>query len=88
MENNVIKIGGIYKHFKGNYYIVLDLGVDTETLKKVVIYKQVDNNREDNSNINNTVWVRPLDMFLSKVDKEKYLDVEQEYRFEYIERNI
>ena len=31
------------------------------------------------------IWVRPYDMFISKVDKVKYPDVEQEYRFELLD---
>lgn len=69
-----IKVNGIYRHFKGNYYIVIDIGKDTETEGDVVIYRALYGD--------NQLWVRPLDMFLSKVDKKKYPDVMQEYRFE------
>lgn len=68
----------IVKHFKGDKYRIIGIGVDTESNKEVVIYK-----REDNTG---NIWVRPLDMFNSKVDKEKYPNCEQEYRFELIER--
>lgn len=68
----------IVRHFKGDLYKIIDIGIDTETEKEVVIYK-----REDNTG---NVWVRPLDMFNSKVDKEKYPNCEQEYRFELVER--
>ena len=69
-----IKINGIYKHFKGNYYIVVDIAYDSETKNKMVVYRQL---YEDTK-----LWIRPLDMFLSEVDHEKYPDVEQKYRFE------
>ena len=72
MEN--IKIHGIYKHFKGDYYLVVDIACHSETKEKYVVYRQLygDGN----------LWVRPLDMFLSKVDHEKYPNVKQKYRFE------
>ncbi len=69
-----VKIKGIYRHFKGDYYIVEDIGTYSETLEKVVIYRELYGD--------NKLWVRPLDIFVSKVDKEKYPEVEQEYRFE------
>ena len=69
-----IKINGIYKHFKGNNYIVVDIAYDSETKNKMVVYRQL---YEDTK-----LWIRPLDMFLSEVDHEKYPNVEQKYRFE------
>lgn len=69
-----VKIKGIYKHFKGNYYIVEDIGMHTETEDMCVIYRALYGD--------NKLYIRPIDMFLSKVDKEKYPDIEQEYRFE------
>ena len=71
-----VKEGQIYRHFKGHKYKVLCIGKDSETLNKVVIYKNIDNNE---------IWVRPLDMFSSLVDKNKYPDVKQKYRFEIVE---
>ncbi len=62
-----------YRHFKGNIITILEVGKNTETLEEMVVYEH-----------DGEVWIRPLDMFLSKVDKEKYPDVEQEYRFEKI----
>lgn len=69
-----LKINRIYKHFKGNYYLVLGLAKDSETGEDVVIYRQLYDDCY--------LFVRPLKMFLGKVDKEKYPDVEQIYRFE------
>ncbi|MBQ2946854.1 MAG: DUF1653 domain-containing protein [Bacilli bacterium] len=77
-----IKTGKKYKHFKGNLYKVLDIVYDSESnndeeFKKVVIYQAMYGD--------NLKWARPYDMFNSLVDKEKYPDVEQEYRFEEVD---
>ena len=69
-----IKIHGIYKHFKGKYYIVEDIAFDSETKEKMVVYRRLYDDK--------SLWVRPLDMFLSEVDHIKYPNVKQKYRFE------
>ena len=69
-----LKIKGIYKHFKGDYYIVEEVATHSETREKYVVYRALygDNN----------LYISPYEMFMSKVDKNKYPNVEQEYRFE------
>ena len=69
-----LKIKGVYKHFKGDLYLVEDLAQYSEDDSKLVIYRAL---YEDTK-----LYARPLEMFLSPVDREKYPDVEQEYRFE------
>jgi hypothetical protein len=69
-----IKIKGIYRHFKGDYYLVEDLAYDSETKEIMVVYRRLYGD--------GSLWVRPLKMFLSKTDKKKYPNVKQEYRFE------
>lgn len=72
-----IKVHGIYRHFKGSYYLVEELAKDSETEETIVVYRKLYGD--------GSLWVRPLDMFLSEVDHDKYPDVEQKYRFELIE---
>lgn len=69
-----LKIKGIYRHFKGKYYLVENVAKDSETLVDVVVYRQLYANHE--------LYVRPLEMFLSEVDHQKYPNVAQKYRFE------
>lgn len=73
-------IGKTYRHFKGNLYKVLDIVFDSESngeeLKKVVIYEAL--------YADHLKWARPYDMFNSLVDKDKYPNIKQKYRFEEI----
>ena len=75
--NREIKIGGTYRHFKGGKYKVINIAQHTETGEKLVIYIS--------AGVGGNVYARPIDMFLSEVDHNKYPDVKQKYRFELIE---
>lgn len=72
-----IKVGMRVRHFKDKMYKVLAIAVHTETLEKLVIYQA-----EYGAGI---IYARPYDMFCSEVDREKYPDVTQRYRFEIVE---
>lgn len=66
--------GRTFRHFKGDMYLLLEIAEDSETGKTMVVYKALYGD--------NKVYVREISMFLSKVDREKYPNAEQEYRFE------
>lgn len=69
-----IQLGRVYRHFKGDYYLVEALAKDSETGETCVVYRKLYGD--------GGLWIRPLAMFLSKVDKGKYPQAKQEYRFE------
>ena len=68
-----IKINGIYKHFKWDYYLVEDVATHSETREKYIVYRALYGD--------NSLYIRPQDMFLSEVDHGKYPNVKQKYRF-------
>lgn len=76
MNNRNLQVGDIVRHFKGNLYKIVAFGQHTEMDEQLVVYQSV--------NEPSKVWCRPLSMFMSKVDKTKYPDAEQEYRLEYV----
>ena len=76
MEYRIPKKGEIYRHFKGSLYEIVLIARDSETLEEKVVYKEVDGE---------SAYVRSLPMFVSLVDKEKYPNVTQEFRFELVQ---
>lgn len=78
IETQTLLGGGVYKHFKGNLYQVENIATHTETGEDMVVYSSLEDGKR---------YVRPYNMFASKVDKDKYPDVAQVWRFELIENN-
>lgn len=74
-----IKIGKVYRHFKGIYYFVEDVAYDSETKERMVVYKPL-YNREDNRQL----WVRPEKMFLEEIPERPDNITGQKVRFELV----
>ena len=86
MSDRILNPGDIVQHFKRetlfkndkekNIYLYKIIGIaeHTETKEKVVVYQSLYGDFG--------MYVRPYDMFIGKVDKQKYPDIKQEYRFE------
>lgn len=73
-EAERMRPGDIVRHFKGNRYEILHFARDSETREEVVVYRALYGERG--------VWVRPKAMFFSPVDRSKYPDAPQAWRFE------
>lgn len=70
----MLRINRVYRHFKGDYYLVEGVAKFSEDKSDLVVYRRLYGD--------GTLWARPLEMFLSEVDHEKYPNVKQKYRFE------
>lgn len=73
------KIGGIYRHFKGNQYQVIDIVRHSETTEEMVLYKPLYKSKD----FPNQMWVRPIGMFLETVER----DGKKFPRFELVEKS-
>lgn len=72
-----IQLGRIYRHFKGDYYLAESVARSSEDGEVYVIYRKLYGD--------GSLWIRPLKAFLSKVDRGKYPEATQEYRFQLVE---
>lgn len=69
-----INVGDKFRHFKGTVYRVIAIAKHSETNEELIVYADEKGN----------TWARPRHMFSSMIDREKYPDVKQKYRFEKI----
>ena len=72
-----VQVGKIYRHFKGNLYLIEGIAIHSETGEKMVVYRGIYDDCP--------LYVRPLSMFTEKLDKDAYPGYKQEYRFQRVE---
>lgn len=82
MNERTVKPLTMWKHFKGTKAFVITVAQHSETGENLVVYYCMDN--EGKTNHKDGIYARPLEMFLSEVDHEKYPNANQKYRFEEI----
>ena len=78
-----VKIGRVYRHFKGNYYFVENVAYDSETKERMVIYKPLYERADGRS-----IWVRPEKMFLEEIPERPDNITGQKRRFVLVENLV
>lgn len=79
-DSRTVVPGDRFRHFKNKLYQIVAVAYHSETQERMVVYQALYGDYR--------VYVRPYDMFMSEVDREKYPDVSQRYRFEKVEAGI
>lgn len=69
--------GRRYRHFKGNFYLVVGIATHSETREQLVVYRALYGEHK--------LFVRPYEMFAEEIDRQKYPEATQKYRFELVE---
>ncbi len=77
MDRELPRQDEIWCHFKNKLYKIVAIAQHTESDEQLVVYQAMYGDEG--------IYARPLNMFMSEVDRDKYPDVEQQYRFELIE---
>ena len=77
MNRELPRQNEIWRHFKNKLYKIMAIAQHTESDEQLVVYQAMYGSEG--------IYARPLDMFMSEVDREKYPDVEQKYRSERVE---